>query len=137
MRIDPYLFFEGNCEEAFKFYAKVLGGKIEAMLTHEGTPAAEHTPPEWLHKILHARLLVGDQALMASDAPPGRQEPMSGFSVTLDVPTVEDADRIFGALAEGGSVRMPLEETFWAKRFAMLTDRFGINWMLDLEKPTQ
>jgi PhnB protein len=70
MRIDPYLFFEGNCEEAFKFYAKVLGGKIEAMLTHEGTPAAEHTPPEWLNKILHARLLVGDQALMASDAPP-------------------------------------------------------------------
>ena len=131
MRIDPYLLFKGNCEEAFKFYAKVLGGKIEAMMTHEGTPAAEHTPPEWLKKILHARLVVGDQVLMASDAPPGRQEPMTGFSVTLDIPKVEDAERVFGALSEGGSVNMPIQETFWAKRFGMLVDRFGTPWMIN------
>jgi PhnB protein len=131
MRIDPYLLFKGDCEEAFKFYAKVLGGKIEAMLTHEGTPAAEHTPPEWLKKILHARLLVGDQVLMGSDAPPGRQESMAGFSVTLDIPKVADAERVFGALSEGGTVELPIQKTFWSERFGMLVDRFGTPWMIN------
>jgi len=136
MRIDPYLLFKGNCEEAFKFYAKVLGGKIEAMMTHEGTPAAEQTPPEWLKKILHARLVVGDQVLMASDAPPGHQEPMTGFSVTVETSKEADAERVFGALSEGGLVKMPIQKTFWAERFGMLVDRFGTPWMINCSPPS-
>jgi len=88
MKIQPYLLFRGNCEEAFKTYADVLGGKIVAMLPHEGSPAEAETPPEWRKKILHARLDIGDQMILASDAPPGRQSPMGGFSITLDVDSV-------------------------------------------------
>jgi PhnB protein len=131
MRIDPYLFFKGNCEEAFTFYAKLLNGKIEAMLKHEGTPAAEHTPKEWQKKILHARLVVGDQVLMASDAPPGHQQETGGYSVSLQVPTVEEASRVFNGLAAGGKVNMPLSATFFAKSFGMLVDRFGTPWMVN------
>ncbi|MGA7764460.1 MAG: glyoxalase/bleomycin resistance/extradiol dioxygenase family protein [Candidatus Binataceae bacterium] len=134
MQLNPYLFFNGQCEAAFKFYEKVLGGKIEAMLPHEGTPAAEHVPPEWRKKILHARLVVGDKVLMGSDAPPGRQEEMKGFSVTLGIDDPKDAERIFHALAENGTVRMPIEKTFWALRFGMLVDQFGTPWMINCEQ---
>jgi len=85
MQLNPYLTFNGQCEAAFKFYEKCLGGKIEAMLTHEGTPAEQGVPPEWRKKILHVRLTVGDQVLMASDAPPDRYEKPQGFSVSLKV----------------------------------------------------
>ncbi|MGA8567180.1 MAG: glyoxalase/bleomycin resistance/extradiol dioxygenase family protein [Candidatus Binataceae bacterium] len=134
MQLNPYLFFNGQCEAAFKFYEKVLGGKIEAMLPHEGTPAAEHVPPEWRKKILHARLVVGDKVLMGSDAPPGRQEEMKGFSVTLGTDDPKEAERIFHALAENGTVRMPIEKTFWAVRFGMLVDQFGTPWMINCEQ---
>jgi PhnB protein len=134
MKLNPYLFFNGQCEAAFKFYEKCLGGKIEAMLTHEGTPAEQHVPPEWRKKILHARLTVGDQALMGSDAPPDRHEKPQGFSVSLNVDDPRDAERIFHALAENGKVQMPLEQTFWAIRFGMCVDRFGIPWMINCEK---
>ena len=134
MQLNPYLFFNGQCEAAFKFYEKVLGGKIEGMLPHEGTPAAEHVPPEWRKKILHARLVVGDKVLMGSDAPPGRQEEMKGFSVTLGIDDPKEAERIFHALAENGTVRMPIEKTFWAVRFGMLVDQFGTPWMINCEQ---
>lgn len=135
MQLNPYLMFEGQCEEAFKFYAKVLGGKILAMLPHEGTPAASHTPAEWQKKIIHARLQVGDKLLMGSDAPPGRQSPRRGFTVTIGADTPAEAERIFHALSESGTVTMPIQETFWAHRFGMLTDRFGTPWMVNCEKP--
>lgn len=134
MQLNPYLTFNGQCEEAFKFYAKCLGGKIVAMMTHEGTPMAKSTPPEWLGKIIHARLMVGDKILMGSDAPSPHYEPMKGFSVTLGIDDPAEADRVFAALAEGGTVRMPIQETFWARRFGMLTDRFGTPWMVNCEK---
>ena len=134
MQLNPYLMFNGQCEAAFKYYANVLNGKIEAMLPHEGSPAAEHVPPEWRKKIMHARLSVGDQVLMASDAPPGHQAPMNGFSVSLNVDDPAEAERVFHALAENGTVRMPIQETFWAVRFGMLTDRFGTPWMINCEK---
>ena len=134
MQMNPYLTFAGQCEAAFKFYAKVLGGKIEAMLPHAGTPAAEHVPAEWRNKIMHARLVVGDKVLMGSDAPPGRREEMKGFSVTLGVDDPKEAERIFGALAENGTVCMPLQKTFWASRFGMLVDRFGTPWMINCEQ---
>ena len=136
MQTHPYLFFQGNCKEAFEFYAKVLGGKVEAMMTHEGTPAAEHVPPEWRGKIMHARLVIGDTVLMASDAPPDRSEgAMKGFSVNVTVEKPAEAERVFHALAEKGTVQMPIQETFWADRFGMLVDRFGTPWMVNCEKP--
>jgi PhnB protein len=135
MQLNPYLVFNGNCEAAFKFYEKVLGGKIEAMLPHEGTPAAEHVPPEWRNKIMHARLSVGDKVLMGSDAPPDHYEAMKGFSVTLGIDRPADAERIFHALAEKGTVRLPIQQTFWAARFGMLVDQFGTPWMINCEQP--
>jgi PhnB protein len=135
MQLNPYLMFEGQCEEAFKFYAKVLNGKILAMLTHEGTPAAGQTPPEWRKKIIHARLQVGDHLLMGSDAPPGRQSGRSGFTVNVSVDTPAEAERIFNALIDGGRVHMTMQETFWAQRFGMLVDRYGTPWMINCEKP--
>ncbi len=134
MQINPYLMFNGHCEDAFKFYQQVLGGKIEAMMPHEGTPAAEHVPSEWRNKIMHARLRVGDKVLMGSDAPPGRQEDMQGFSVSLGIEKPADAERIFHALAENGTVRMPIQQTFWAARFGMLVDQFGTPWMINCEQ---
>jgi PhnB protein len=134
MQTNPYLYYSGNCEAAFKFYAAALGGKILAMVTHAETPAAAQTAPEWQQKIIHARIALGDTVLMASDAPPGRQAPMSGFSVTLNVAEPAEAERLFHTLADGGTVGMPIQETFWAKRFAMLTDRFGTPWMINCEK---
>jgi PhnB protein len=137
MQLDPYLLFNGNCEEAFKFYAQVLGGKIEAMMPHEGTPAAERIPPEWRKKILHARLAVDGQALMGSDGPPpgqGTYQPPQGFSVSLQNKNAAEAERIFRALAENGQVRRPIQQTFWAERFGMCIDRFGVPWMINCEK---
>jgi PhnB protein len=136
MQLNPYLTFSGQCEAAFKFYAEVLGGKIVAMITHAGTPAESHVPPEWRAKIIHARLIVGDKLLMGSDAPPDRFEEPKGFSVTIGIDKPEDAERIFHALAENGTVRMPLQKTFWAIRFGMLVDRFGIPWMINCEEAT-
>ena len=134
MQLNPYLTFNGQCEEAFKFYAQSLGGKIVAMMTHEGTPMAKNTPPEWLKKIIHARVMVGDKILMGSDAPPDHYKPMQGFSVTLGIDEPAEADRVFHALSQGGTVTMPIQETFWARRFGMLVDRFGTPWMINCEK---
>lgn len=133
MQLNPYLYFNGTCEEAFKFYEKCLGGKIEAMMTHAGTPAESQTPPEWRDKILHARLSVGGTILMASDAPPGRFSPQQGFSVSLSMKDPREGERVFNALAEGGKVGMPYQKTFWAAGFGMVTDRFGIPWMVNCE----
>jgi PhnB protein len=137
MQMNPYLYFDGDCEAAFKFYEKVLGAKIEALMTHEGTPAGEQVPAEWRSKILHGRMTIGDQVLMASDAPPGRFEKQAGFSLSLGFTDAAEAERVFHALAENGVTTMPIQETFWAVRFGMLVDRFGIPWMVNCEKAAQ
>ena len=137
MQLSPYLFFNGQCEEAFKFYEKCLGGKIDAMMPHEGTPAADHVPAEWRTKILHARMVIGDQVLMASDAPPNQFHPPQGFSVSIQVTDPAEAERIFRALTENGTATMPMAETFWAARFGMLVDRFGIPWMINCDKAAE
>jgi PhnB protein len=134
MQINPYLTFDGQCEAAFKFYEKCLGGKIVAMTTHGDSRMADHVSPEWRSKILHARLAAGDAVLMGSDAPPERYQAPRGVSVTLGVDDAADAERIFRALADGGAVQMPLAKTFWALRFGMLVDRFGIPWMINCEQ---
>ena len=136
MQWNPYLGFNGNCQEAFKYYERVLGGKIIAMITHADMPAEAQaqTPPGWKNKIMHARLVVGDQVLMGSDAPPNHFETTQGMSVALQIDDPNEAERIFAALADNGTVRMPIQPTFWAIRFGMLTDRFGIPWMVNCEK---
>ncbi|MEP9371533.1 VOC family protein [Mesorhizobium sp. KR1-2] len=134
MKMSPYLAFNGNCEEAFKYYEKVLGGKIVIMMPHAGSPAEEHVPAEWRDKIMHARLTFGDdQVLMGSDAPPQYRTTMSGFSVSLQFTDVAEAERVFNALADKGQVKMPIGKTFWAERFGMVIDRFGTPWMVNCE----
>ncbi|MGD9723494.1 MAG: VOC family protein [Pirellulales bacterium] len=131
MRLNPYLTFNGQCEAAFKFYEKCLGGRIEAMFKFGDTPAAQHVPPDWGSKIMHAALKVGDDVLMGSDSPRDRYEGTKGFSVSLQFTRPEDAERVFNALAENGNIQMALCETFWAARFGMLVDQFGIPWMIN------
>ena len=134
MQLNPYLSFNGKCEEAFKFYERCLGGKIVAMTTYGGSPMEGHTPSEWRSKIMHARLMVGDEVLMGSDAPPDRYEGAKGISVTIGIDDPADAERILQALAQNGTVQMPIQETFWAARFGMLVDQFGTPWMINCEK---
>jgi PhnB protein len=131
MQMSPYLHFNGNCEAAFKFYEKALGAKIESMFRFQDAPAAEQVPAEWRSKVMHAGLTVGSQLLMGSDVPPDRYQKPQGFSVSLAIKEVADAERIFGALAENATVTMPLQQTFWAVRFGMLIDQYGIPWMIN------
>jgi len=134
MQLNPYLLFNGQCEEAFRFYERTLGARIESVLLHEGTPAEAHTAPEWRKKVMHGRLTLNGQTVMASDCPPDRYAPPQGFSINLGYQDPGEAERVFGALAADGQVRMPIQETFWALRFGMVVDRFGIPWMVNCEK---
>jgi len=135
MKLTPYLSFNGQCEEAFKLYAQCLHGKIEFLMTYDSRPAEFPVPPEWHKKIMHATLSVGDQILQGADVMPGGYQKPQGFTLTLGLKDVAEAERIFKALAEKGTVGMPLQETFWAARFGMLTDRFGIPWAINCEAP--
>jgi PhnB protein len=131
MQLSPYLSFNGQCETAFKFYEQCLGGKIVTMLPHAGTPLEEQVPAEWRNKILHASLAVGNTVLMGADAPPEHFKGIKGFCVQIGMEDPQEAERIFHALAENGTVQMPIQKTFWATRFGMLVDRFGIPWMIN------
>lgn len=130
MKFVNYLFFNGDTRAAFEFYAKVFNGKIVGMLTHRETPATKDVSEEWQDKIINAQLQIGDQMIMASDAPPQYRTGMSGFSVSVDVEDLAEAERIFNALADGGTVNMPFTPTFWAKGFGMVKDKFGTPWMI-------
>ncbi len=135
MNLNPYLNFDSNCEEAFNFYAKVLGGKIVAMIRTSDTPMKGKGPADRQHKIMHARMTVGDTILMGSDAPPEYYQKAQGLTVTLNVPDAAEAERVFADLSEGGAVQMAIAETFWAHRFGTLTDKCGTPWMVNCEKP--
>jgi PhnB protein len=130
MQVNPYLFYNGNCEAALKYYEKVLGARIEAMLTFEGAPQPMPMPPDWSKKIMHAKITIDGEVLMAGDAPPGHFHQPQGFSVSLMVEDPADAERRFKALSEGGSVNMPFGKTFFSKGFGMCVDQFGIPWMV-------
>jgi PhnB protein len=130
MQVNPYLYYSGNCEAALKYYEKALGAKIEMMMTHESAPAEMPTPPEWKKKIMHARATIGGAAIMASDAPPGHYHKPQGFSVSLLVEDLADAERKFKALSDGGRVDMAFAKTFFAKGFGMCVDKVDIPWMV-------
>lgn len=131
----PYLTFNGNCREAMHFYADLFGGKIRSIMTGKETPVANEMPPEYLEGVMNATLeLPGGMLLMGSDNPSCYPyEPVKGLSLALSFDTVSDAESIFAKLAEGGQVTMPMEPTFWAKKFGMVTDKFGIPWIINGE----
>lgn len=133
MQLSPYLLFDGNCAEAFKFYEETLDGKIDALMPFAGSPSAEQVPAEWGDKILHASMTIGGQLIMASDAPPGHYSKPQGISVSIGLNDRDKGEHIFNTLAEGGTVQMPFQKTFWASGFGMCVDRFGIPWMVNCE----
>jgi PhnB protein len=129
--LDSYLFFDGTCSEAMRFYERTLGGKMEMMMTYAESPEPMKGPPGSEKRIMHASLMIDGRRLMASDTPPGQpHSAMSGFALSLNYPKPDEAKRIFNALAEGGTVIMPIAKTFWAEAFGMVNDRFGTPWMV-------
>jgi PhnB protein len=135
MKLLTYLNYGGNCEQAFRFYEKHLGGKITLMMTHGQTPGPSNMPPELKNTILHARLSIGETELLASDVPPERFQPMRSAYLSLNLDSASEAERVYAVLSEGGQIFMPMQETFFADRFAMLRDRFGTSWMIIHERP--
>lgn len=137
MQLNPYLSFDGNCEQAFQFYAKVLGAKIDAMIRGSDTPIVNDIPQDRRDKIMHARLSVGGTILMGGDMQGDCYQKTQGMTVTINIEKPAEAERVFKELAAGGNVEMALQETFWAQRFGTLTDRFGTPWMINCERPMQ
>lgn len=139
MKITPYLqFSSGQCREALAFYSDVLGGKVTGLMEFGEAPGPDGAPvdDDWKDKVMHAAFEADGLSLFACDAPPEYQQTPGGIVLTLTVDTPADAERIFARLSEGGHVTMPMEETFWAERFGMLADRFGMPWMVDCDKPS-
>ena len=130
MKLETYLNYGGNCRQAFEFYAEHLGATITLLTTHGEVPDPSRVPPEWRNAVLHARIELGGTVVMGADIPPDRFQPMRSAYLTLMLDSVEETERIYALLADGGQIFMKLEETFFAKRFAMLRDRFGTSWML-------
>ena len=134
MKLNTYLHFNGNCEEALNFYVKALSAKPVMMLRYSEAPVACETAKELQQKIMHGRITLGDNVIMASDSPPGRFQAPAGFSINIGVNTPEEAERLFKALSKKAEICMPMAETFWAQRFGMLKDQFGVPWMVNCEK---
>jgi len=135
MNVEPYLFFEGRCEEAVEFYRKALGAEAIMLMRYKDSP--EPAPPGKLppgsdNKVMHASLRIGDTTVMASDGLAQGRPTFQGFCLSLTVPDEARAEQFFAALAEGGKVQMPLAKTFWSPRFGMVTDRFGVGWMINV-----
>ncbi len=140
MKIHAYLFFDGQCAEAMSFYAQSLGGELNLMRFSDNPDGCGDLPAEHRERILHACLMVGDEVLMASDTMPGQgcgdgseAQGTKGCSMSLQVASIQEAERVYAALAAGGQAQMPLQQTFWAVRFGMLVDRFGVSWMVNCE----
>jgi PhnB protein len=135
VKINPYLNFDGQCEEAFKFYESVLGGKIEAMIRFDEMPESGNFPPESAKNIMHMSLRVGDNILMGSDVPPHYFKKAQGITVSINTETPDEAEKLFAALSKDAeTIILPISETSWAQRFAMFVDRFGTPWMINCPK---
>jgi len=133
MQMTPYLSFDGQCEAAFKFYEQCLGAQPGAIFRYAGTPMADQVPAGWQDKIMHGSVTVGGQELMGGDVAPGQYEAPKGISLSLQIKSAAEAERIFQEMARDGRVTMPLEKTFWAERFGMVVDRFGIPWLINCD----
>ena len=135
MKLDVYLNYGGNCEQAFRFYEQQLGGKITMMMRHGEQPNAANVPANWRNAVLHARIEFGKTVLMGADIPPDRFQPMRSAYLTLTADSADQAELLYALLTDGGQIFMKMEETFFASRFAMLRDKFGTSWMLLHERP--
>ena len=135
MKIQPYLNFSGQCDEAFALYEKALGGQVLYRHTYGNSPMAADVGADWADKMMHISMRVGDQMLLGCDAPPSHYSKPQGLRVNLDFDNVAEGERVFKALSEGGKVGTAFQETFWAKGFAMFEDRFGTPWMINVSKP--
>jgi PhnB protein len=133
MDVCPYLDFKGECEAAFAFYEKALGGTAGPIFRYAGTPLVDQVPADWHDKVMHASITIGNQVLMGADVAPDRYKAPSGFSLSLQLKETADAERVFRELATMGSVLTPLQETFWAARFGVVADRFGITWLINCD----
>jgi PhnB protein len=133
-KIQPYLFFDGRCEEALEFYRKTLKAEVEMMMRFKECPDPSHIPAGSGEKIMHCSFRVGDSRVMASDGNCAGQPKFQGFSLSLSAADESEAERLFKALAEGGQVQMPLAKTFFSPRFGMVADRFGVSWMVIVEQ---
>ena len=133
MQVNPYLSFNGQCEAAFQFYAQCLGGQLGAIFRYAGSPLAGQVPADWQDKVMHGSVTVGEQVLMGGDVAPDRYEEPKGFTLSIQIKSTAEAERIFDELSKDGGISMPLEQTFWAARFGMLVDRFGIPWQINCE----
>lgn len=137
MQVQAYLFFDGRCEEAIEFYGRSLGAKAEAVMRFKDNPdGPECIPPGAAEKIMHANIRIGKTQIMASDGECSGKPGFQGFALTLSAPTDQEAERLFAALCDGGKVQMPMGPTFWATRFGMVADRFGVMWMVMTESET-
>ena len=134
MTINTYLHFKDNCEEALKFYEKALGMKLAFLMRYGEAPVGNECSKDMSSKIMHGRLVSGNNVIMASDCPPDRYQPQAGFSISINVDTPAEADKYFNALLDKATIVMPIGETFWAQRFGMLIDKFGVSWMVNCEK---
>ena len=133
MQVEPYLFFEGRCEEAVEFYRKALGAQVTMLMRYKESPEPPppgKLPPGSENKVMHASLRIGDTTVMASDGMSQGSPRFQGFSLSLTAPDAARAKQFFAALGDGGQVQMPVEKTFWSPLFGMVTDRFGVGWMI-------
>ena len=137
MQMCLYLSFKGDCEAAFTFYEQCLGAKPGGIFRYAGSPMADQAPADWGDKVMHGSVTVGDQVLMGADVVAAQYEAPKGITLSLQMNSTADAERVFHELAQGGRVVMPLEKTFWAERFGMVIDRFGIPWMINCEGTAQ
>ena len=134
MDVRPYLDFKGECEAAFSFYERALGGTLGPIFRYEGTSLAHQVPPHWQNKVMHASITIGNQVLMGADVAPDRYETPKGFSLSLQFSDTTQAERVFGELSMNGRIVSPLEPTFWAARFGVVVDQFGITWLINCDR---
>ncbi len=135
MQPSIHLVFDGRCEAAFRFYEELLGAKLGTLVRYGDTPMAKDVPPDWQDKIVHGSLHVGDAVVAGADVPPGKYEPPRGFYLLLSPTELSVGERTFAALADQGTVRMPLQKTFWTAAFGVVVDRFGIPWEVSCTRP--
>jgi len=133
MKLTPHIHFPGTCEEAFRTYAQLLGGRITLMQTYGASPGAEQCTPEWRKKIIHGTVTLDGRQLLGADVRPEEYEKPAGCNLLLAVADLENARRVFDSLADGGVVKMPLQQTFWSPAFGVVVDRFGVPWEITIE----
>jgi PhnB protein len=136
MQINPYLSFDGDCEEAFRFYERCFAGQMGGIFRYAGTPFAADVPADWHDKVMHASVRLGALVLMGADVAPEKFEKPKGFSLSVHIKSEVDASRIFGELGTNGQVVMPLQKTFWSPLFGMVVDQYSISWLINCEGDT-